>query len=110
MMRRPISLPSATDDPAWAERERYEPRSRPGTARDVVLGRDVALRVLDCAEEARMVARLQQGGATFLIAPHVRFAGEPGEQHTAFVCDPSGNAIELKGFADASRLFATGES
>lgn len=43
---------------------------------------------------------------TFIIAPYIRFAGEPGEQATMFFTDPSGNAIELKAFADPTRLFA----
>lgn len=42
----------------------------------------------------------------FIIAPYIRFAGEPGEQATMFFADPSGNAIELKAFADMSRVFA----
>ena len=41
----------------------------------------------------------------FLIPPHVRFAGEVGEQGTFFVQDPSGNALEFKSFKDPSRLF-----
>lgn len=43
----------------------------------------------------------------FLIAPTIRFAGQPGEQGTLFFTDPSGNALEFKGFRDIeSRLFA----
>ena len=42
-----------------------------------------------------------------MIEPYVRFAGEPGEQGTMFFCDPSGNALEFKGFKDIeSQLFA----
>jgi hypothetical protein len=38
----------------------------------------------------------------------VRFAGQPGEQATLFLLDPSGNALEFKGFADIdAQLFAT---
>ncbi len=54
-----------------------------------------------------MAARLRERGVPFLIAPRVRFAGQPGEQGTFFVRDPSGNAIEMKSFQDPSRLFAT---
>jgi extradiol dioxygenase family protein len=36
----------------------------------------------------------------------VRFKGEVGEQATMFFRDPSGNAIEMKAFADLSQLFA----
>ena len=44
----------------------------------------------------------------FLIEPHVRFAGQPGEQATLFFLDPSGNALEFKAFAELdTQLFAT---
>ncbi|KUJ83808.1 glyoxalase [Microbulbifer flavimaris] len=44
----------------------------------------------------------------FLIEPYIRFAGKPGEQGTMFFQDPSGNALEFKGFRDIQgALFAT---
>ena len=46
------------------------------------------------------------GEVDFIIEPYVRFEGEPGEQATMFFADPSGNAIELKAFADIGKLFA----
>ena len=54
----------------------------------------------------RLADRLQSAGAAFVIEPHTRFAGEPGEQSTMFVLDPSGNALEFKAFADDSMVFA----
>jgi len=42
-----------------------------------------------------------------VIPPSVRFEGEPGEQWTMFFRDPSGNPIEVKGFADMGALFDT---
>ena len=51
--------------------------------------------------------RLEAAGVEFLLSPKVRFAGEPGEQATMFIRDPSGNALEFKAFADMGRLFAT---
>ncbi len=42
----------------------------------------------------------------FVVEPHVRFAGEVGEQHTMFFLDPSGNALEFKAFADDAQVFA----
>jgi len=43
-----------------------------------------------------------------MIAPHLRFRGQPGEQATMFLLDPSGNALEFKAFRDiAGQLFAT---
>jgi uncharacterized protein len=53
-----------------------------------------------------LAGRLRAAGVRFLIEPHVRFQGEVGEQATMFFVDPSGNALEMKAFADPSRLFA----
>lgn len=50
--------------------------------------------------------RLQAAEVEFVIEPHTRFAGEPGEQSTMFVLDPAGNALEFKAFADDSAIFA----
>ncbi len=51
--------------------------------------------------------RLRQAGIEFIIEPYVRFAGQPGEQATMFLLDPSGNALEFKSFRDIERqLFA----
>ncbi|MFP4004903.1 MAG: VOC family protein [Alphaproteobacteria bacterium] len=50
--------------------------------------------------------RLQEAGAHFLIQPRIRFEGEPGEQATMFVRDPSGNALEFKAFRDEGQIFA----
>jgi extradiol dioxygenase family protein len=50
---------------------------------------------------------VEAAGIVFGIAPHIRFAGQPGEQATMFFRDPSGNALEFKAFADDAKLFAT---
>ena len=50
--------------------------------------------------------RLAAAGTRFGIAPYIRFKGQPGEQATMFFRDPSGNAIEMKAFADPANLFA----
>lgn len=42
----------------------------------------------------------------WLIEPTIRFEGQPGEQATMFVRDPSGNALEFKGFASMDTVFA----
>lgn len=38
--------------------------------------------------------------------PMIRFVGEPGEQATLFILDPSGNALEFKGFRSLEQVFA----
>jgi extradiol dioxygenase family protein len=50
--------------------------------------------------------RLTAAGVSFVIAPHVRFKGQVGEQATMFFLDPAGNALEFKAFADMGQLFA----
>ena len=54
-----------------------------------------------------LAARLRAAATAFAVAPHIRFAGQPGEQATMFLHDPAGNAIEFKAFADIGQLFAT---
>ena len=62
--------------------------------------------VLTMADWQALAARLMAAGTRFGIAPHIRFAGQPGEQATMFFHDPSGNALEFKAFADDASLFA----
>ena len=54
-----------------------------------------------------MADRLQVAGISFVLAPQVRFAGEPGEQWTMFFLDPFGNPIEVKGFRSLDSVYAT---
>ena len=62
--------------------------------------------VLSMEEWRRLADRLQSAGTDFVIAPTVRFEGEPGEQATMFLLDPAGNALEFKAMADPAKLFA----
>ncbi|OHD02848.1 MAG: glyoxalase [Sphingopyxis sp. RIFCSPHIGHO2_01_FULL_65_24] len=62
--------------------------------------------VLPPAEWRALADRLLAHGVTFVIEPHTRFAGRPGEQSTMFFHDPAGNALEFKAFADLGQLFA----
>ena len=50
--------------------------------------------------------KLTAKGVEFIIEPKIRFAGEIGEQATMFFLDPSGNALEFKGFKNFSLVFA----
>lgn len=61
--------------------------------------------VLPLNEWTALAGRLEQRQTDFIIAPSVRFKGEPGEQWTMFFRDPSGNPIEVKGFADFGSIF-----
>lgn len=63
--------------------------------------------ILEPTAWRELVKRLEAQSQAFLIAPKTRFVGQPGEQSTFFVMDPSGNALEFKAFADDARVFAT---
>lgn len=54
----------------------------------------------------KMADKLVANKTKFVIEPYIRFKGEPGEQATMFFLDPSGNAVEMKSFADLDSLFA----
>jgi hypothetical protein len=62
--------------------------------------------ILNPADWDALAERLQAAGTRFIIEPHTRFKGEPGEQSTMFFLDPSGNALEFKAFADDAMVFA----
>ena len=82
-------------------------------ASETVDGHDVPVPhfgiVLAPADWQALADRLRAAGTVFGIAPHTRFAGQPGEQSTMFFRDPSGNALEFKAFADDSMIFETGK-
>ena len=86
------------------------PEETRSTAKSAVDGHGVPVRhfgvVLPMDQWQAMADRLVEAGTEFVIEPYVRFKGLPGEQATMFFTDPSGNAIEVKAFADLANLFA----
>jgi extradiol dioxygenase family protein len=86
------------------------PGARRASHHNPVDGHDVPVphfgAVLDLTRFDALATRLRAAGVRFVIEPHTRFAGQPGEQATMFFYDPAGNAIELKAFRDLGRLFA----
>jgi extradiol dioxygenase family protein len=61
--------------------------------------------ILEMSEWKNLMALLERKGLAFTIAPSARFADQAGEQATAFLRDPSGNALEFKGFNDLARVY-----
>ncbi len=80
------------------------------TIHNLVDGHDVPVPhfgvVLTVEDFAALAERFADAGIAFVIPPTVRFAGKAGEQHTMFLRDPAGNALEFKAFADDAALFA----
>jgi extradiol dioxygenase family protein len=62
--------------------------------------------VLAMDQWKELAGRLEAAGTDFVIAPTVRFEGQPGEQATMFLLDPAGNALEFKAMANPANLFA----
>lgn len=85
--------------------------ARPARAHNPVDGHDVPVPhfgvVLTLPDWEALAARLRAAEMEFVIEPYVRFRGQVGEQATMFFLDPSGNAVEIKAFADLGQLFAT---
>lgn len=86
------------------------PEEAGAAQRNAVDGHGVPVRhmgiVLPMAQWTAMAERLKANKVAFIIEPYTRFVGQPGEQATMFFLDPSGNAIEIKAFADINMLFA----
>ena len=64
--------------------------------------------ILTMSQWRRLRDRLLGFGSEvrWVLEPKIRFEGKPGEQGTFFILDPSGNALEFKGFADNAMIFA----
>ncbi|CAM9812291.1 unnamed protein product [Ectocarpus sp. 6 AP-2014] len=54
----------------------------------------------------QFAGRLRKHGVEFVVEPHLRFKGQPGEQWTMFFKDPSGNNLEFKAMTNPDNLFA----
>lgn len=62
--------------------------------------------VLEMSDWKSLREKLTLGKVKFIIEPHIRFEGKPGQQATMFLLDPSGNALEFKSFDNLDQLFA----
>ncbi|KAF8819710.1 hypothetical protein IE077_004082 [Cardiosporidium cionae] len=63
--------------------------------------------VLEESQFIDLSKRLQERNVEFIINPHKRFGGQPGEQWTMFFKDPSGNNLEFKAMTITGNLFAS---
>jgi len=62
--------------------------------------------ILESEEWTKLSKNLRDSNMEFIIEPHTRFRGEPGEQSTMFFLDPCGNALEFKAFKSDEMIFA----
>ncbi len=115
-----LGCPEGRSDTTWVDFDllghqlvcHLAPGSRPDLHANPVDGHDVPVPhfgvVLNLDDWKALAERLEAAGLEFIIEPHIRFPGEPGEQATMFFLDPSGNPLEFKAFKDIDRqLFET---
>lgn len=62
--------------------------------------------IVTSEEFEELEAKLRAAGVTFLAEPETQRRGTPRERRRMVFVDPSGNAIEMKGYADVSKAFA----
>ena len=113
-----LGCPEGRSDARWIDYDFFghqivahlSPEAKPRAHTNPVDGHAVPVphfgAVLPMEEWRALADRLEAAGTAFVIAPTVRFAGEPGEQATMFFLDPSGNALEIKAMRDPAQLFA----
>jgi len=113
-----LGCPEGRSSPEWVDFNFYghqivahlSPDEAGHRATNAVDGDAVPVRhfgvVLSMQQWQSLADKLKAAGTKFIIEPHIRFKGEVGEQATMFFLDPSGNAIEMKSFADLGSLFA----
>ena len=113
-----LGCPEGRSSPEWVDFDFYGHQivahlCEPGaeSATNEVDGESVPVRhfgvILEMPAWDTLTRKLRAAGVSFIIEPQIRFKGLPGEQATCFFLDPSGNALELKAFADDSMVFAT---
>ncbi len=63
--------------------------------------------VLDWDSWHQLCEELNGRHVDYVVNPNIRFKGQPGEQATFFIQDPSSNMLEFKSFKNISSLFST---
>lgn len=58
------------------------------------------------SEFAQLEAQLRSANVAFIQEPAMQHAGTPGERRKMIFTDPSGNAIEIKCYAEPASIFA----
>jgi extradiol dioxygenase family protein len=112
-----LGCPTGRESKEWIDFDLYGHQivahlspAESAAATNKVDGEDVPVRhfgvILEWGQWEKLAEKLKKANVKFIIEPHIRFQGKPGEQATMFFKDPSGNALEFKAFRDQSRIFA----
>ncbi len=81
------------------------PTQNTGKVEDVLVPMPHFGAILGWGEFDAIAGRIRAAGVPFVLEPRSRYVGQPGEQATMFLLDPSGNALEFKSFKHPEHVF-----
>ncbi len=81
------------------------PTQNTGKVEDVLVPMPHFGAILGWDEFDAIAGRIRAAGVPFVLEPRSRYVGQPGEQATMFLLDPSGNALEFKSFKHPEHVF-----
>ena len=84
---------------------RVTPTQNTGKVEDVLVPMPHFGAILGWDEFDAIAGRIRAAGVPFVLEPRSRYVGQPGEQATMFLLDPSGNALEFKSFKHPEHVF-----
>jgi extradiol dioxygenase family protein len=81
------------------------PTQNTGKVEDILVPMPHFGAILDWRDFETVADRAHAAGVRFVLEPRIRYAGQPGEQATMFLLDPSDNALEFKSFRHPEHVF-----
>ncbi len=81
------------------------PTQNTGKVEDILVPMPHFGAILGWGEFDAIAGRIRAAGVPFVLEPRSRYVGQPGEQATMFLLDPSGNALEFKSFKHPEHVF-----
>lgn len=99
-----ISAHRAKEQPRAADEPRA-PAGSSGTVDSVEVPMPHFGAILPWDQFQLVAATIRAAPIAFALEPTTRYAGQPSEQATMFVLDPSGNALEFKSFRNPEHTF-----
>jgi extradiol dioxygenase family protein len=84
---------------------RVTPTQNTGRVEDILVPMPHFGAILEWEQFDAVAGRIRAAGIGFVLDPRTRYPGQPGEQATMFVLDPSGNALEFKSFRHPEHVF-----
>jgi len=83
------------------------PTQNTGRVEDILVPLPHFGALLGWNEFQALAGRIRAAKLSFILEPRIRYPGQPGEQATMFLLDPSGNALEFKSFKHPEHVFTT---